>query len=699
MDEFIEYSRQIITYSRFWRKHKIANVSPNIIILFGCQDMIHLEVIIRNILSFISDSWTLTVIISKLQYTKTLQLCRFLDVDIQVEIHDQFFKKDYSLNLNVYYQELNNIDFWLLFKKDKFVVMTCESLFISPNIMQCLENYSTLNSYFSHQLPKDITHIGNGGIILRSIDQIKKKMEINKNNIVIPKSLDNFIKFHSLDLVPEFFFYEKEIDVQCLNLLTQNILQLSGCWVHCPWKLGPTWKNYISNILTPKYNIINDPSLLLYSESTFDKQSMSVVNFGLPLNKYPSSHWIGVIPAINFNDQIIEQMDQSILAKCSALYSYSTDLKDSQDVKKNLNFVPIYRLDNTIDLIYPKNYENSLIYSNLASNLDKYNLLGYPYDKLNKTNPHITKQNIYIFDIKVKQIPNDFDYRQSKFILIVRDLQHLENNLHYVPLFFIIPYQHFYRDKVKNIIYISKYNFFGQYRQIPCLFIGQYADKTIEEIYQTIRDKYKNSITPFYIRQSDEQTSKGIIPETVYEVAFNGSCIITNNQTVYDYFDQNVMQIADFKNKTKTHKHNTVNWIKLIQFIKNHRALEHQIQIILSVVDMILTRDNVTKINIVDVDSTNTSVSLSRSISKHHMYGLLSQQSNRILPANTIPKKNVLSMNRSITINRSLHVKPETNQISAFRYGNKFLRSAFNFPTHKSKPKLTIYHRISSSKF
>src|SRR5690606_13147254 len=96
--EFIKVTNEMLTYCRYWQPliDLIDNneKSKKGIILFGHQNMAHLEVIIRNILAMIRGSWKMTLICSKNNFVKTLQLCHFINRNINVAIKDQFFLKN-----------------------------------------------------------------------------------------------------------------------------------------------------------------------------------------------------------------------------------------------------------------------------------------------------------------------------------------------------------------------------------------------------------------------------------------------------------------------------------------------------------------------------------------------------------------------------------------------------------------------------
>jgi hypothetical protein len=584
MDEFVEFTHKMVTYSRYWRRHPVGRGTHRGMIIFGHSNMVHLEVVLRNVLSMVSGHWELVVITAKHLLVDTLQLCLFLDENIQVITKDEFFKENDCLNLNIYHQELSNIHFWIQFGWEKFVVLHPNCLLIHPQISKFLDRYEVLNSHFSFLLPKLLDDIGDGGLIMRSLNSVKSQTDRMRNHRVIPRSIDNFMNIHSLNCLPEFYLYEKEVDRQCLYLLARSSIQLSSLWVHCPWKLGDNWQNYLARILTPKFNVVNEPSLVLFSSNSPDH--LGLVNLSAPPKEFPKFPWFGIISLDEKNPtrQVTLQIDPNSLTTCLGLYS---TVKLNNGVSQALNWVTVSKIPSPKEIIHQDDYSKQLVYSNLNYYLEQYHLEGVPFKRLNMGNI-FNKRRLSIFDLRRGTDNVDVAESKSDAILIVNDFQQLNDNLRLRPLLFVLPYRCNVKERVKSIISISKYNYFGYYHHTPCLFMGPYSNQTMSQLHRAIVDQHSSQKTPYYLKQKEEQIVHGHLPDKIIEIIQSGSNVITNNPMISEYFDGKVFMVQDFLSKRKRYSNQT--WTDTMYFIKNNLALEHKVQIILSVVEMLLKR-------------------------------------------------------------------------------------------------------------
>ena len=579
MDSFVEFTESIITYSRHWPKYLTSEDNHKGIIIFAHSNMIHLEVILRNILSINSSSWGITVITSKDLYINTLQLCEFLDESIRVEIRD-FFTSG-AFDLNKYHHKLGHLDFWTSLPYKKVLIVHPDCLIINSNLIEYIDHndHRSLNSYYSSTLSKDLSDIGNGGIILRSLDNIKKQFDIMEQCHTIPRIIDDFMRYYSLNCLPEFYIHEKGIE-QMLILMTRNIIQLNTLWVHSPWKLGNGWKNYLLQILAPKFRVINIPSLKLFSDESesesnsinFLEKSLaktnnnfSLINLNLPPDNFPNSPWFGVIT------KKLPNINNIQLVNCLGLYStFKLD-----------HWIPINKIANLKSVILQTGYIKRLINSSLNQYLEKYQVNGNIYNRINKSFSS-DKIEINIIDLEMETLSENSN---NKTVLIVENIQQLNDYLHYQPLLFVLPYQNM-RSELKSVIDVSDYSYFGYYKHYPCLFLGPYTNLSISEMHQFIFDHRHNKRNLLYLKQKKEHIESGIIPKKTFDILLDGSNITTNNPHICDYFKGKILMFQD----GIKHRYSKKYWSELMYMIRDNFTLEHKIQIILSVVEMILSK-------------------------------------------------------------------------------------------------------------
>lgn len=597
MDHFTEFTREMLTYSRFWKKFPVGKGINRGIIVFGHSNIVHLEVILRNILSFLCHPWEMTVITYHECYVETNQLCAYLDPNITVQVHDQYFKEKGVLNQNIYHSELSNLHFWMQFGWDKLVVIHPDCLIIHPKFSEFIEHYDLLNSHFSYQLPKNLADIGNGGLIVRTMNAVKNQTDTICNLQSIPRSIDRFMVYHELYCLPEFYFYERSISNNCFYLCSRSTIQLSSLWVHAPWKIGDNWRDYLARILTPKFNVINVPAMHLFSDNAVNHYNLGIVNIDQKNKpfKYPEFPWYGYIASENnasknggslrdMSDNIKMTIDPRQLTACLGFYT-DRPIKD-RDSCFPANLVTINQLTGREDWLGGNDYSRKVVYANLARFLEQYTIIGHPFEAITQ-HFRSDKTELHFIDARLERIRPDFDYKGKKIVLFVNDFNQLNEYLVVKPILVVLPYTLTARDKIKSTINISKYNYFGYYQHVACLFMGPYSDLTMSAIHQIIIDKNQQVQAPFYVKQKEEQIDRGYLPSKILEILVSGSMILTNNPQVCDYFDDKVLIVNDFLTKQRSYRSNS--WTDLMYHVKNNYSLEHRLQIILSVVSLLLS--------------------------------------------------------------------------------------------------------------
>lgn len=486
MEQFISFTGSILTYSRFWHQGKLNPMSNNLIILFGHSNMVHLEVIIRNILSKINANWQLLIITSQDLSIITQQLSYYLDNNIRVVTDDCFFENN-NLNLNYYHQRLSDIKFWEQFGCQKFMIVHPDCL-ILENLEQ-LEKYQILNTY-SKDVSKfsfyNLNELGNGGIILRSLEQIRDSLKIDYHSI--PRIIDQFMITHKLSTLPEFFYY---YDYQSGALV--NILQTDRYWVHCPWRVGFDW---LTNQLAPSFNILNDYTILPFFQNR--NSCYRLVNLSQPINlDQLDRNWYGIC-----NHSIIN-IDLKYLVKCLGWFSYS-----------NLEQDIIIKINSQLNYLVP--------YLGDINQIGKYSTLD------NIDNNKID----YIFVNTILELEN---------LIIAQSIQY--------PMIAILPI-HLYQQSCIKCIRLNDYGYFGYYKKIPCLFLGPYCQLSIDELFdKMINYKYDLQSQPIYLNQNQHRLDLGYLPNKLFDNIISGSNIITNNPIISDYLGGKIIMIQDYLNK------------------------------------------------------------------------------------------------------------------------------------------------------
>lgn len=580
MNKLISFSHQIVTYSRHWKKHKISSNSPNVIMLIGSNNMVHLEVQIRNIINFVEKEWSMCIITSKKFKTKILQLVCYIDDNIKVIEIDELFDDDNNMIINRYNNMLCNYQFWKNYYYEKYMIITPDCYIVDKSINFYLENDIVLNSYYSNTIPKISNDIGNGGLIIRYHSIIENKLSLIDNINEVPKTIANFMSENNLTMLPEFYLYEPLIPDVNRYLLITNFIQLDGSWVHCPWKIGNGWEDHLQSIMTPTYNIYNDQTLLMYNDDT--NNNLSLININLKSDNIPKNYWNGYIDG---DISMIEIDSQLPMQKCMRIYSNG---KNKELIQKYPNINITNYIDKS-DLVFNNKYDFYMVYSNLEKMLNEYSLNGKPFEKLNCNNISNESKNIITFVDGNKSNANQLKLPQKNNIVVfLNDIKYIELYSKINVILYILPYSKSVKNKIKSYVRITKYNYFGFYQNKPCLFMGLYSSKTTSELHDVIESNNisKNKVIPYYVKQPNEQIEDEIIPLKVLNLILDGYSILTNNQTVCDYFNGYVYMYDDIMNKTT--KFNPNNWFTVMFYIKNYLSLEYQTYIILSVINYLI---------------------------------------------------------------------------------------------------------------
>lgn len=639
MNQFVDFTLDIITYSRYWPKYRVNPNSQRGVVLFGHPNMIHLEVIIRNILSMLNDQWAMLVLTNSSSYQKTGQLCSFLDSNIQIEIAHSFDLLTGQLDLNLYYQDLLNLDFWSKLNWEKILVIHSDTLITDRRFLELVNQQSNLNSHFSFTLDSKLMEIGNGGLILRNLVDIQKQLVLYPICNSVTRTINQFMIQYELNILPEFYLYEQLIDSNHRYLSIQNQVQLIGYWVHCPWNLGNHWQNYLKTILTPKFIVNIGQSLKYFTIQSVDlepnHESFNLVDITELVDEHLINYWYGLI--IGQKDQKINLADRNpmLFQMCLGLYS-NVSIKNCP--------IEVNRISDPIDLIREMDYSVRLVYSRLTYYLKKYKLNGL--DQIVNSVKNSNQINIYFYDLTKNQLDSKFDPNAYN-ILAVNDLLEVDKYWYHNPILFILSYSTEIRDKLKSLIMISRYNYFGYYREIPCLLMGSYADLTIKDILQLMTKFESPKKATIFLKQNEKLITNEIIPDQIIRLILSGSIVVTNNQHVSDYFNGTVaMRQAYHKNSVKT---NRKNWIKMVNVIRHHYSIEHRLVIILAIVDLLIGQQFSIASTILTDSPTNT---LMESESKTNQKRLMSTKKFKSL--SYLTKNSIISNTKWIGSNLPL---------------------------------------------
>lgn len=236
------------------KSKKIPNIKNNLnneAVLIEFRIFPHLEVLIRNAIYNLGDSWSYTVICGNDNYNSIQTICKNIHSNIKI-----IRQKKGNITQNEYNNMLMTRDFWDLLVGEKILLYQEDTLIFDSNIQNFMD-YDYVGAPFHGDCVKPI-NIGNGGLTLRTRSIMKEILrrsnpsDFKTHSTIVTK----YKRYRKLTLYPEDVYFAQSMqnlgvgkvcpyDV-ARNFSSEQVFT-DGCFgAHCLWICNRNWQDYIN---------------------------------------------------------------------------------------------------------------------------------------------------------------------------------------------------------------------------------------------------------------------------------------------------------------------------------------------------------------------------------------------------------------------------------------------------------------------
>ena len=236
------------------KSKKTPNIKKNLnneAVLIEFRFFPHLEVLIRNAIYNLGDSWSYTVICGNDNYNSIQTICKNIHSNIKI-----IRQKKGNITQNEYNNMLMTTDFWNLFVGEKILLYQEDTLIFNSNIQNFMD-YDYVGAPFHGDCVKPI-NIGNGGLSLRSRSIMKEILRRSNPSDFETHStiVTNYKRYRKLTLYPEDVYFAQTMqnlgvgkvcpyDV-ARNFSSEQVFT-DGCFgFHGLWVCNRNWQDYIN---------------------------------------------------------------------------------------------------------------------------------------------------------------------------------------------------------------------------------------------------------------------------------------------------------------------------------------------------------------------------------------------------------------------------------------------------------------------
>ena len=230
---------------------KIKKGLNNEAVLVEFRVLPHLEVLIRNAIYNLGDSWSYTVICGNDNYNSIQTICKNIHSNIKI-----IRQKKGNITQNEYNNMLMTTDFWDLLVGEKILLYQEDTLIFNSNIQNFMD-YDYVGAPFHGDCVKPI-NIGNGGLTLRTRSIMKEILRrCNPSDFKTHSTIvSNYKRWSKLILYPEDVYFAQTMqnlgvgkvcpyDV-ARNFSSEQVFT-DGCFgAHCLWICNINWQDYIN---------------------------------------------------------------------------------------------------------------------------------------------------------------------------------------------------------------------------------------------------------------------------------------------------------------------------------------------------------------------------------------------------------------------------------------------------------------------
>lgn len=236
------------------KSKKIPNIKKNLnneAVLIEFRIFPHLEVLIRNVVYNLGDSWSYTVICGNDNYNSIQTICKNIHSNIKI-----IRQKKGNITQNEYNNMLMTRDFWDLLVGEKILLYQEDTLIFDSNIQNFMD-YDYVGAPFHGDCVKPI-NIGNGGLTLRTRSIMKEILrrsnpsDFKTHSTIVTK----YKRYRKLTLYPEDVYFAQtmqnlSVGKVCPYDVARNFSSeqvfTDGCFgAHCLWICNRNWQDYIN---------------------------------------------------------------------------------------------------------------------------------------------------------------------------------------------------------------------------------------------------------------------------------------------------------------------------------------------------------------------------------------------------------------------------------------------------------------------
>ena len=257
----LQFRNLCLNYLDKIRKINIPNIhlgNANEAIYIECRELPHSEVLIRNCILKLGNTWSYTVICHPDSYIYYQQMCSKIHPNIKVIKLLQTISSQ-----NDYNNLLLTKEFWNLMNGEKVLIYQEDSLIFKDNIQDFLK-WDYIGAPFKLETINGI-NVGNGGLSLRSrskmiqvLDEVLLNFETLNSNCLyelLTNTVKSYMNIYKLDNIPEDILFSLGLqhfnigivaDVETAKLFSsEQIFCDKSFGMHAMWYCCPSWKKYI----------------------------------------------------------------------------------------------------------------------------------------------------------------------------------------------------------------------------------------------------------------------------------------------------------------------------------------------------------------------------------------------------------------------------------------------------------------------
>lgn len=275
--EYLDFFRNIPTPNI-----RLQSIKESVLVEF--RILPHLEVLVRNMIYKLGETWSYTIICGNNNYSTIKEFCQRINGDNKINIIN--IGRD-NMTQNEYNTFLMTSDFWDLLSGEKILLYQEDTCIFKNNIDDFII-YDYVGAPFGPECVTPI-NVGNGGFSLRTKSVMLKVLENCSPIEFKTKSVmvNNYKKNTGLTLFPEDIYFPQSMqdcnigtvapyDV-ALKFSSEHVFTDDCLGMHCLWFCKNTWKEYIYNYfetIKQQYKSLKIKAYMIHCDDFNDRMSL-----------------------------------------------------------------------------------------------------------------------------------------------------------------------------------------------------------------------------------------------------------------------------------------------------------------------------------------------------------------------------------------------------------------------------------------